>query len=324
MDPWKKILVIVGSLGLTQVPGLACAQDHIVIGVTSPPYAVAIANIIKVVAEQNLGIKVNLVPGSTPVIYKAMAEGKGDVDVHPATWLPNSQGLVDQYVTRDKTVALTDVGYEVRQGLCTTHEAREKYGLKSVYDLAKPEIVALTDPSHTGKGVMMLGDPSWNSIAIDTERAKGYGLIDLYDLQTQSEDVMLASATTAVKTHKIVVFSCDNTMIALFNKGDLALLDEPAHDPGKWHPILKSQDPNWLEKASVSTSWPVATGHLAYSVKLKTSVPDAARLLDHIHFNMDTLDGWIHAVATEKQDPEQMAKNWVAANKQTVSGWLAP
>lgn len=59
------------------------------------PSVTVTANVIKEVIEQNLGLTVELQTGTNPVIFEAIE--KGSMQIHPEVWLPNQQGLVDQY-----------------------------------------------------------------------------------------------------------------------------------------------------------------------------------------------------------------------------------
>jgi glycine betaine/proline transport system substrate-binding protein len=306
--------------GLTQT---SIAADKVVVGITAPAYSTAIGNVIKAVVEDNLGVKVDFVPGSTSVVFKAMDSGKGDVDIHPAVWLPNSQALVDEYVTKKGTVVLTDAGWKVRQGYCTTKYGADKYAIKSIYDLARPEVVQLTDVNHTGKGIMWIGDASWNSVPVDKAKAKSYGLADLYEFTTSTEEFELVRTSEALKRNQVVLFACDTAHNFFFPKGSVAFLDEPPHDPAKWHPVMPAQDADWYAKSSVSTSWPTATGHIAYSKRLQTEVPDVARVLGKMKFDENTVGEWTNAIAVQKRDGAAVAREWIAAHKEIIVGWLS-
>src|SRR5580704_7830918 len=104
-----------------------------------PNYATATAvmNVIKTAIEQQLGLEVGTVTTTAvPVIWEAMARNKGEVDIWPDVWLPNQQGLVDKYVKGAGTIKLARNDYEAKQGYCVTKVTVEKYGIKSVSDLA--------------------------------------------------------------------------------------------------------------------------------------------------------------------------------------------
>ena len=74
---------------------------------------------------------------------------------------------------------------------CTTKAAKDRYGLASVYDLTKPEIVELTDRNGDGKGEIWMGAPGWASTNIHKVRARDYGFADLYELTVSEENLAL-------------------------------------------------------------------------------------------------------------------------------------
>src|SRR5688572_27078414 len=108
-----------GALMLAQASA-AFAAD---VTMPDPNYATATAvmNVIKASAEQELGLEVSTVTTTAvPVIWEAMARNKGEIDIWPDVWVPNQQGLVDNYVKGGGTVKLAENGYEAKQGYCVT------------------------------------------------------------------------------------------------------------------------------------------------------------------------------------------------------------
>ena len=114
------------------------AAETIIIGQMNWAYAKVMTNVMKFVVEDNLGLKADFVPGKHAVFFKAMDQGRGEVDIHPEVWLPNNQGLVDKYVKEKGTVVLTSKKFDAMDAFCTTKAAKDQYGLASVYDLTRP------------------------------------------------------------------------------------------------------------------------------------------------------------------------------------------
>ena len=97
----KRILSGTAGFLLASV-GMACASD---VTMPEPNYATATAvmNVIKAAAEEELGLEVSTVTTTAvPVIWEAMDRNKGEVDIWPDVWLPNQQGLVNNYVNGKK------------------------------------------------------------------------------------------------------------------------------------------------------------------------------------------------------------------------------
>jgi glycine betaine/proline transport system substrate-binding protein len=250
-----------------------------------------------------------------------MDQGKGDVDVHPDVWLPNNQGFVDEYVDGKGTVALTSPTFAAMDAFCTTRAAMERYGLASVYDLTKPEIVELTDRNGDGKGEIWMGAPGWASTNIHKVRARDYGFADLYELTVSEENVILAQIDADAKAGRVVVWAC-YLPHHIFGMHELVVLEEPEHDPEKWNMVDASADPEWYEKSFVATSFPPISSQIAYSKRLDTAAPNFVALLNRIEFGTQLINDWSSAVAVDERDPEEYAREWVGANQDLVKSWL--
>ena len=127
-------------LTLTLSSGTAAAEK-IVIGTMNWAYMQVMSNVLKLLIEENYGEEVEFVPGKHAMFFKGMDSGKGEVDIFPDLWLPNNQGMADEYVTGRGTVAITQGTFSGGDALCTTKHTRDSLGLNTIYDLAKPEVV---------------------------------------------------------------------------------------------------------------------------------------------------------------------------------------
>jgi glycine betaine/proline transport system substrate-binding protein len=300
--------------------GQARAAETITIGNADSAVADVLSNIVKEIVEANYGVKVELVSANNAVAWQAMDEGKGAIDARVDVWMPNNQGRVDKYVSKAGTIALAGPISTAKTGFCTTKYVQDKFGVKSIYDLARPEVAASTDTKHTGKGEIWLGAPDWNSVPVDQVRARDYGFADLYDLQTYSEDLATAKVMKAIKNNEGVVWSCDTTQFP-FATGQVVLLDEPPYDPAKW----KFVDPShagWFEASKITCGWPSITSYIAYSKRLTTATPEVVHMFEKMKINSNMASQWTNAVYYNKQDPAEVAHEWIAANKTAVNGWL--
>jgi glycine betaine/proline transport system substrate-binding protein len=311
--------VAVGSLLLSPLTG-ASAAEKVTIGNSSYAVADVLSNILKSVIEENYGVEVDPISAKGAVAWKAMSDGQGAVDARVDIWLPNSQGYVDKYVKKDGTVALAGPITDARQGFCVTKVMHDKYGVKSVYDLTRPEVVQLTDPGNTGKGEIWLGAPDFNNVPIDQVRARDYGLADLYNLTTTSEDVEMAKIMQSIKGGKGVIWSCDSTNY-VFTTGQVVMLDEPAYDASKWKMVDPSES-GWLEKSKITVGWEPIKSYIAYSKRLDKAAPQVVQLFNRVKFDQSTASEWSEAVYVKKQDPAQVAKDWIAAHQTEVKSWL--
>ena len=309
------------ALGLLLLtPGSALAAD---VTMPDPNYATATAvmNVIKAATEQELGLSVSTVTTTAvPVIWEAMSRNKGEVDIWPDTWLPNQQGLVDKYL-KEGTVKLAKNGYEAAQGYCVTEATYDKFGIKSVSDLANPDNAKLFDRDGNGKGNIWIGAPGWQSTNIEKVRARDYGFADFFDLETTDEAVSNATLDRAVKDGKPWVGYCYSPH-QNFARYKLKFLGEPKHDAALFVVVQPNEDPQWFQKSKVASAYADTTVHIAYAASLAQRQPELTAALERISFNPDDISQWAYEIIVEKKPADAVAKAWIKAHPDVVAKWF--
>jgi glycine betaine/proline transport system substrate-binding protein len=297
--------------------GAAHAAD-IAIGVPSWPSAKAGAAVLKTLAEQEFGADVKMVPGTNPVIFAAMAAGKGDIDVHPEVWLPNQQSFVDEY---SDSVVLGDTMFQGEQGYCTTEKSQEILGVSSVAELADPAVAEKLDSDGDGKGEIWVGATGWASANVEKVKMREYGLSELYEPDTIDETLAYARIEEKENKGEPYVFYC-YTPHHIFAQYDLVMLEEPPYDESKWTMVQPDEDPQWMEKSSVSTGWKPADIHLAYSKSLEERAPELTILFENFSPSNETVAEWTYQIVVEGKDETALAEDWIAEHRDTVDKWL--
>ncbi|EXL04928.1 glycine betaine ABC transporter substrate-binding protein [Aquamicrobium defluvii] len=318
MNIKAKIVTFAGAIAL--LSGGAAAEE-IKIGLPNWVTAAITGEIINYIASNDLGYKSSSVPGTNPVIFKAMGLGTGDIDIHPEVWLPNQANLAKQYVEEAGTVALAANPFEVRQGVCTTRYTAETLGIKSVYDLANAELSAKFDTDGNGRGEFWPGAHGFASTNVEMVKAREYGYDQFWDLVPTDESIHLSNMDKAANENKFYLGQCQQTH-HIFALHDLVWLEEPPYDAEAWHMIQPSEDPEWFEKSKVATAWPPSDIHIAYSKSLESRAPELVDLLNRIQLDADLVGLWSLMVIADGLTPEQAAKKWVDENRSTVDGWL--
>ncbi|MGF7159570.1 glycine betaine/proline transport system substrate-binding protein [Rhodoligotrophos appendicifer] len=317
----NRLLATAFGIFLLGTAGQASAAD---VTMPDPNYATATAamNVIKAIAEQELGLEVDTVTTTAvPVIWEAMDRGKGEVDIWPDVWLPNQQGLVDKYVEANKTVKLAKNGYAAAQGYCIPTAAAKKHGIKSVYDLANPENAKLFDTNGDGKGEIWIGAPGWQSTNIEKVKARDYGFAEFFELQATEEAVATANLDKAVKADKPWIGYCygPHQNFALY---ELTMLEEPKHDPAKFVVVQPNDDPNWFEKSKVSSGYADTSVHIAYSASLASRQPELVAALERIQFDANDISKWAYEIIVDKKPAAEVASEWVKAHPDAVGKWM--
>lgn len=299
---------------------LAHAAD-LVIAMPNWSSGQATANILKVGIEAEFGLDADVREMGTLNAFAGL--GSGEVDIHPEVWRPNLDNLITQYGGDAGPIALSPKLVTAWQGLCTTRETVDQYKLSDVSDLLDAKKTASLDTNGDGRGEMWIGALSWSSTPIERIRANSYGYAGNLTLTETSEDVGLAAVDAAVATGKPIVFAC-YAPHHVFKLHDIVRLTEPAYDPQKWHVLLPTEDPLWMEKSSAPVAWDSAHFQIAYAKSLRERLPQVAAFLDRIDFTPEEITEMSYAIQVERQDPFEYAKKWVADHDQRVDGWAKP
>jgi glycine betaine/proline transport system substrate-binding protein len=293
--------------------------SNIVVGVPDWASARATANIIKVVLERSLPVAVEIKTMSNEDIFAGM--DAGTVHAHPEVWAPNLDGLRKTYVEQRGTVREAPHTVPASQGLCTTRQTAEELNVRSVDDLSDRVKAVLFDSDFDAKGEMWIGDPTWTSTQVEKIRAHSYGYDETMTLLEGPEEVALAGIDAAIAVGRPVVFYCYRPHY-IFELHDIVRLEEPTHDPAKWRIVLPREDPDWLAKSTASVAWDESHFRIDYAAALADSLPQAARLLDAIVLDTDTVSQMSYALVVERKEPSAFAQEWVNAHDELVRSWV--
>jgi glycine betaine/proline transport system substrate-binding protein len=312
--------LIAGVLAISSLSfAMASQAADVVIGEPNWPSAKVTANILKVILEDNLGLEVELQSGNNAVIFEAM--DKGSMGVHPEVWLPNQKNLHDIYVTEKGTVLQSKNSIASTQGMCVTKYTAQTTGIKSLSDLADPEVAKHFDTDGDGKGEVWIGVPGWQSTNIEKIRAKSYGYDLTMTYKELDESLALAEVDKAIKSKKPFVFFC-YTPHHMFSLYDLVILEEPTHDAAKWIVYQPTDHADWLEKSTAGTAYSSVFLSIHYARALEKSHPLASRILSNVKFTTDMVSEMTYAVVVQKKSAEDFAKAWISENSQLVDSWL--
>lgn len=317
MKPLKTLTAIAAlSLGTGAV-----AQEKVMVGEPSWPGAKIMSRVIGQVIETRLGGEAGYAPGANAVIFAAMDGGRGDIDVHPDVWLPNQASFTDEYVDQKGTVALSSGSYEGRSGFCTPTYMAEEHGMKSIFDLATPAAQEAYDTNGDGKGEIWVGASGWASTNVHKVKVRDYGIETFLEPSSEDETVFYSRLKDAVEQKEGVVFYCykPHYVHALY---DMTMIEEPEHDPNAYTIIQPDEDSDWYNKSSITSGDPVKTVTVAYSKSLEQRNPAAAAFLSRIDMDSGELSKLTYQVVIQGQEIDAAVSDWLAANGETVDGWL--
>jgi glycine betaine/proline transport system substrate-binding protein len=181
------------------------------------------------------------------------------------------------------------------------------------------------------------GAVGWESTNHTEVRGKTYGFDKTMEYTTVEQAVFLAQLKDAVDNKKPIAFYywTPEWIHAAYK---LTKLEEPEFNgyaaesakgserynaEGCYTFYQPSERNDWLEASSISCGQPPTRVNIAHSKVLAERAPQISQFLKQVTLDGDVVNQWILAMEVEKTPVEQVASEWIAANKDTVEGvWL--
>ncbi|WP_170477084.1 ABC transporter substrate-binding protein [Ruegeria arenilitoris] len=313
----KPMTNLVAAVALCTAGG-ASAQETVKIGDLTWTGATAIGHVIQAVIEGPLGSEAEIVEGLSDgsVIAAGMDKGDGSVDVYTDLWMPNRQGIWDQYVDGAKTVGV-NLPYLGTQMMYVPSYLADQ--VATVDDLKKPEIAAMFDKDGNGKGEYWAGDAGWKSTRMWQVKFKDYGLDELWEPEILPDATFKAQLKTAIQREQPILFYywTPEWVHAAY---EISPIGEPERYEGCEDHNLDAED--WLETSKFDCASSDAMIYVAYSKSLEERNPPVAKFLSQMQLDPAVVNQWILQIGRDEEDPRDVAENWVAENMDVVNGWI--
>jgi glycine betaine/proline transport system substrate-binding protein len=237
-----------------------------------------------------------------------------------------------------ESIRLNKIPYKGTEGIFVPGYVQDQYNIRKLADLAKSEVAKIFDTDGDGKGEYWAGAVGWEATNHSMVRAKSYGFDKLFTASTVEQPVFLAQLAAAYQRKEPIVFYYWSPEW-IFASYDLRMLEEPAFDgwsseDKKNDPMYKADgcykfyqpgnNPDWLEKSSITCAQPPTDVYVARSKALDERAPKVGKFLEQITLTSDIVNEWIYAIDQEKKDPLEVAKKWIEEHKDIVEGqWLS-
>jgi glycine betaine/proline transport system substrate-binding protein len=193
--------------------------------------------IVSYILKNGYGCEVEVTKGSTTPIMAAHYDGQ--LDIITEVWRDNIVQMHEEAVAKGQIVELGVNTPSSTQGFYVDKATSDKYNLKTVEDMMKPEIAKLfADPEAPGKGRMTSCISGWTCYTINLVKHKVYGLDKFYtNFDPGSGGALDAAIAGGFKKGK-PVFTYYWTPTGLMGKVDLVQLIEPAYDNACWTKMM--------------------------------------------------------------------------------------
>jgi glycine betaine/proline transport system substrate-binding protein len=267
--------------------------------------------IAKILLEEKLGYRVELVPAGTSTQWPLLAQG--NLHVALEIWPSGHKGEIDRYLVSEGTVENAGaLGPVARKGFYFPTYLLDKY----------PELTtwtAYTDPSGPvtlfrtkasgDKGQLLSGDPTW--VTYDDQLIKNLNL-QLVSVYAGSEDAEVDALRTAYASHEPLLLFFWLPHWA-FNAYDLTKLELPAYSDACYARAAA---------AGVDCDYPPEQLTKVVWSGLKTYAPSAYELVRR--FSYSTLDQvkLMGRVKIAGLTVEDAAREWVNQNEDVWRAWV--
>jgi glycine betaine/proline transport system substrate-binding protein len=318
--------VFAGAMSLTTSANAACKVHLGDFDWDSANIHTAIAGYI---IEKGYGCEVQSTKGSTTPIMAALFDQQ--IDIITEVWRDNLVQLIEDNLAKGTIIELGVNTPSSTQGFYVDKPTADKYGLKSVEDMKKPEIAKLfADPEAPGKGRMTSCISGWTCYTINMVKHKVYGLDEFYTNFDPGSGGALDAAVAGAFAKKKPIFTYYWAPTGLMGKVDLVRLTEPKFNKECWDAMsvvvekIKAEGPDAYTKScaseyrdmaltkSVLTSWadanPAETKFLS-----QYSIPTAT-VNKMLAFYEDESDGDMVLTAKEYLKSESAWTKWVPAD----------
>ncbi len=309
-----RLAAFIFIIGLIFPCQLLAKRNNVIIAGLNWSGAIAIANVMKYVLNEKLGIPAEIEPLIPPVAWSAM--DRGTADIYPDIWIPNQKNPVKKYVEIRKTVTLVKSYVNATQGIYMLSKVAGMSGIKSVFDLKGKE--KMFDMNGNGTGEMWIGPYNWETSYINKSKIREYGLE--FESVEFEQWIFLAVLKEALRKEKPLVFYYwePDWPIAVY---DLLRLEEPAFDPEKW--VMPGRD---NKEIHIRCAYPPATVYVGVSRQLKRRLPRAYKFFMNWHIPIDEVSRMVAEIeqvpGNPRKDPVWVVKEWVKKHPGILQDWL--
>lgn len=296
----------------TAAAGGETQQDCGKVTINENAWAGSTANvyIAKHVLESELGCTVDVTKIAEIPVFQAMADGKVDAVLEDWQHVDQYKQFIDDAGT---VVQGGPLGVEGHIGwfipkfvMDANPEFASWEGLKGKEDIFKTA-------ESGSQGMFLGGDPSY--VQKDQELIKALGL-NFKHVTAGAEPAQVARWTQLYKQDKPVIFYWYTPQF-LNQQYELAEVELPERTPDCKDDAKEGGDVNQYKCA-----YDVTIINKIFSKKFADSGSPAFDMLSKMKLTNEDQEAVAKAIAGDKKDPEDAAKEWVDANEATVQEWL--
>ncbi|MEX6500461.1 choline ABC transporter substrate-binding protein [Pseudomonas zhanjiangensis] len=242
--------------------------------------------------SEGLGYQPRKILASVPIAFTGVQ--KSQIDVFLGYWAPSMDAVIEPFIKEGGVKVLPTPNLEGAKYTLAVPTYAAEAGLKSFQDIAKfkdqlgGKIYGI-EPGNDGNLLIE------QMIKGDQFGMGGFRMVE------SSEAGMLVQVQRAVKKKQPVVFL-------------------------GWapHPMNTQFDITYLDGGDdvFGPDYGAAKVYTVVPTDYQARCPNVGKLLDNLQFSVE-IESQLMEKVLEKQDPVEVAKNWIKANPQALDKWLA-
>jgi glycine betaine/proline transport system substrate-binding protein len=267
-------------------------------------------NVAKILLEEQLGYKVEIVTIDENAQWPALASG--DLSASLEVWPSGHAANVKTYVDEQKSVEnLGPLGVIGKiSWYVPTYVVDQHPELATWEGFQKPEDATLFKTAETGdKGQFLAGDPAW--VQYDEAIIKNLNM-DFQIVRAGSETAVLAAVDSAYNRQEPILFYFW-TPHSIHAKYKLTPVKLPDYSEACYAKA---------ESGGVDCDYPEDVLFKIASAKLKDSAPDAYQLLKNMKYTNDDQIAMMAQVDTDKKGADEAARDWIGKNEAVWKTWV--
>lgn len=274
--------------------------------------------IVAFIIGHGMGYESEFVPGSTPVMVKAMM--LGDVDVDMESWTQNVQEVYDEAIASGRVIDLGPNYPDSWQGwLVPTYVIKgdPERGiepmapdLRSVADLPRYREL-FRDPENPDMGRFYNAIAGWQATAFNERKLAAYGLDKHFTSFVAGSDAALSGSMLRAYERGKPWFGYYWGPTWVLGMLDMTPLEEPAYDAKTWD-------------ESAACAFPSVEVNKLVTTDLAERAPEVVELLRRYTTTLALNNEFLAYMKQNKATAEDTAKWFLREHRDLWTGWVSP
>ena len=255
------------------------------------------------------------------IAFQTIADNAKSDDVFfmAAHWDPLQKKMIEG-AGKEKLSIFSDYISSCAQGYLIDKKTADKYNIKYINDLDKPEIAKLFDTNGNGKADLTGCSGGWGCSKVIEHQLDAFNLRDNIDHNQGAYSALIADTIAQYKTGKPILYY---TWTPYWVSGKLV--------PGKdvtFLQVTHSAHPNGGSTKLANGSdygFNVNNQKIVANVSVITKHKDIAKLFDIMKLNVNDVSGQNMLMANGQNKDKDIIKHvqtWLEKNKTTVDAWI--